>query len=387
MKLSMGQIKTAMKRHPWIAIGLVLAGVVVGYNQISSGTGKKLDKRSGARQALPVSVAHVIRKTLPVQLRAVGTVEAYSTVSVRSQITGTLTNVHFKEGQDVKKGELLFTIDPRPFEAALKQVEANLARDLAQLENAVQQARRYGELVKKQYVSQEQYDQIRTNAGALEAVVQADKAAVENAKVQLGYCYIYSSVTGRTGSLLVSEGNLVRVNDATPLLVINQVSPIYVNFSVPEQHLSEIKKRMASGQLKVDAIFPQNEDLGEQGVVSFVDNAVDRTTGTIRLKGTFANSSRRLWPGQFVNALVTLATQPDAVVVPAQAVQAGQDGQHVFVVTSEKTAELRKVVVNRTVDGEAVIEEGLKPGETVVTDGQFQLAPGVKVETKKQAES
>ncbi|HBH97132.1 MAG TPA: efflux RND transporter periplasmic adaptor subunit, partial [Candidatus Omnitrophica bacterium] len=236
-------------------------------------------------------------------------------------------------------------------------------------------------------VSQEQYDQIRTNAGAPEAVVQADKAAVENAKVQLGYCYIYSSVTGRTGSLLVSEGNLVRVNDATPLLVINQVSPIYVNFSVPEQHLSEIKKRMASGQLKVDAIFPQNEDLGEQGVVSFVDNAVDRTTGTIRLKGTFANSSRRLWPGQFVNALVTLATQPDAVVVPAQAVQAGQDGQHVFVVTSEKTAELRKVVVNRTVDGEAVIEEGLKPGETVVTDGQFQLAPGVKVETKKQAES
>ena len=387
MKLSMGQIKTAMKRHPWIAIGLVLAGVVVGYNQISSGTGKKLDRRSGARQAIPVSVAHVIQKTLPVQLRAVGIVEAYSTVSVRSQITGTLTNVHFKEGQDVKKGELLFTIDPRPFEAALKQVEANLARDLAQLENAVQQARRYGELVKKQYVSQEQYDQIRTNAGALEAVVQADKAAVENAKVQLGYCYIYSSVTGRTGSLLVSEGNLVRVNDATPLLVINQVSPIYVNFSVPEQHLSEIKKRMASGQLKVDAIFPQNEDLGEQGVVSFVDNAVDRTTGTIRLKGTFANSSRWLWPGQFVNALVTLATQPDAVVVPAQAVQAGQDGQHVFVVTSEKTAELRKVVVNRTVDGEAVIEEGLKPGETVVTDGQFQLAPGVKVETKKQAES
>ena len=383
----MGQIKTAMKRHPWIAVILVLAGVVVGYNQISSGTGKKLDKRSGARQAIPVSVAHVIQKTLPVQLRAVGIVEAYSTVSVRSQITGTLTNVHFKEGQDVKKGELLFTIDPRPFEAALKQVEANLARDLAQLENAVQQARRYGELVKKQYVSQEQYDQIRTNAGALEATVEADRAAVENAKVQLGYCYLYSPVTGRTGSLLAHEGNLVRVNDATPLLVINQISPIYVNFSIPEQNLPEVKKRMAMGQLKMDATFPQNEDLGEQGVVSFVDNAVDRTTGTIRLKGTFANSSRWLWPGQFVNALVTLATQPDAVVVPAQAVQAGQDGQHVFVVTSEKTAELRKVVVNRTVDGEAVIEEGLKPGETVVTDGQFQLAPGVKVETKKQAES
>ncbi|OGQ93805.1 MAG: efflux transporter periplasmic adaptor subunit [Deltaproteobacteria bacterium RIFOXYA2_FULL_55_11] len=387
MKLSMGQIKTAMKRHPWIAIGLVLAGVVVGYNQISSGTGKKLDKRSGARQAIPVSVAHVIQKTLPVQLRAVGIVEAYSTVSVRSQITGTLTNVHFKEGQDVKKGELLFTIDPRPFEAALKQVEANLARDLAQFENAVQQARRYGELVKKQYVSQEQYDQIRTNAGALEAVVQADKAAVENAKVQLGYCYIYSSVTGRTGSLLVNEGNLVRVNDATPLLVINQVSPIYVNFTLPEQNLQEIKKRMAGGKLGVQAIIPRNEALDEQGALGFVDNAVDRTTGTIRLKATFANDARRLWPGAFVNVLVTLAMQPDAVVVPSQAVQTGQEGQHVFVVKSDQTVELRKVIVNRTVNSEAVIDEGLKPGETVVTDGQFQLAPGVKVEARKEIAS
>jgi multidrug efflux system membrane fusion protein len=332
-------------------------------------------------------VAHVIQKTLPVQLRAVGIVEAYSTVSVRTQVTGTLTNVHFKEGQDVKKGELLFTIDPRPFEAALKQVEANLTRDLAQLENAVQQARRYGELVKKQYVSQEQYDQIRTNAGALEAVVQADRAAVENAKVQLGYCYLYSPVTGRTGSLLVNEGNLVRVNDATPLLVINQVSPIYVNFTLPEQNLQEIKKRMAGGKLGVQAILPQNEALDEQGALGFVDNAVDRTTGTIRLKATFANDARRLWPGAFVNVLVTLAMQPDAVVVPSQAVQTGQEGQHVFVVKSDQTVELRKVIVNRTVNSEAVIDEGLKPGETVVTDGQFQLAPGVKVEARKEIAS
>ncbi|OGP54669.1 MAG: efflux transporter periplasmic adaptor subunit, partial [Deltaproteobacteria bacterium GWD2_55_8] len=268
-----------------------------------------------------------------------------------------------------------------------KQVEANLARDLAQLENAVQQARRYGELVKKQYVSQEQYDQIRTNAGALEAVVQADKAAVENAKVQLGYCYIYSSVTGRTGSLLVNEGNLVRVNDATPLLVINQVSPIYVNFTLPEQNLQEIKKRMAGGKLGVQAIIPRNEALDEQGALGFVDNAVDRTTGTIRLKATFANDARRLWPGAFVNVLVTLAMQPDAVVVPSQAVQTGQEGQHVFVVKSDQTVELRKVIVNRTVNSEAVIDEGLKPGETVVTDGQFQLAPGVKVEARKEIAS
>ena len=387
MRISIGQLKTAITRHPWVAVFVVLIGAIVGYNQISSGIGKKPERRSGARQAVPVEVARVTQKTIPIQLRAVGNVEAYSTVSIKSQITGSLTQVHFKEGRDVKKGDLLFTVDPRPFEAALKQAEANLARDTAQYENALQQARRYGELVKKQYVSQEQYDQIRTNAGALEAVVQADSAAVENAKVQLGYCYIYSPVTGRTGSLLVSEGNLVRVNDATPLVVINQVSPIYVNFTVPEQHLPEIKRRLAGGDLKVKAVIPKGENFDEQGSLSFVDNAVDRATGTIRIKATFTNSSRRLWPGQFVNVLVTLTTQPDAIVVPSQAVETGQEGQHVFVVKSDKTAELRKVIVSRTVNNDAVIEKGLEAGDTVVIDGQFQLAPGAKVEVKKEAES
>ncbi|MEK7210403.1 MAG: efflux RND transporter periplasmic adaptor subunit [Candidatus Binatota bacterium] len=382
----MGQFKAAVKRYPWIAIIIVLAGFVVGYKQISSGLGKKPERQAGARQAVPVHVANVVQKTIPVELRAVGTVEAYSTVSVRSQITGSLTRVHFKEGRDVQKGDLLFTIDPRPFEAALKQAEAILARDVAQLENALQQARRYEELVKKQYVSQEQYDQIRTNAGALEAVVQADKAAVENARVQLSYCYIYSPVTGRTGSLLVSEGNVVRVNDATPLLVINQVSPIYVNFTLPEQHLSEIKRRMDGGNLGVEANL-QNENLDEQGVLSFVDNAVDRTTGTIRLKATFANDSRRLWPGQFAQVALTLSNQPDAIVIPSQAVQTGQDGQHVFVLKSDSAVELRSVVVSRTLDGEAVIEKGLQPGEKVVTDGQFLLGPGSKVQVKQEVES
>ncbi|MBI2991590.1 MAG: efflux RND transporter periplasmic adaptor subunit, partial [Deltaproteobacteria bacterium] len=195
-----------MGRYLWITLILVLVAGFIGYKQISAVTGKKPERRGGARRAVPVLVAQAVQKSIPVQLRAVGTVEAFSTVSVRTQVTGGLTRVHFKEGQDVKKGDLLFTIDPRPFEAALKQAEANLARDMAQLENARQQARRYGELVKKQYVSQEQYDQIRTNAGALEAIVEADRAAVESAKVQLGYCYLYSPVTGRTGSLLAHEG-------------------------------------------------------------------------------------------------------------------------------------------------------------------------------------
>ncbi|MBI2989232.1 MAG: efflux RND transporter periplasmic adaptor subunit [Deltaproteobacteria bacterium] len=332
-------------------------------------------------------VASVTQQSVPVQVRVIGIVEAYSSVSVRSQVNGTLMRVHFKEGQDVKKEDLLFTIDPRPFEATLKQAEANLAKNSALVENAREQARRYAELVKKQYVSQEQYDQIRYNANALEAVVEADKAALENAKLQLSYCYIYSSMVGRTGSLLVYEGNFVRVNDNTPLVIINQTSPIYVSFSVPEQNLPEIKRRMAAGKLAVEALIPQNADRPDRGELSFVDNTVDRVTGTIKLKGTFANNEKRLWPGQFVKVALTLAVEPNALVVPSQAVQTGQKGQHVFVVKPDLAVELRPVVVSRTDGGQAVIEKGLKPGEKVVTDGQFLLGPGARVEVKGEVGS
>lgn len=375
-----------MKRLIWAGGILVIVAAVLGYQQLLPGVQKKSDGRGGSSSGVPVIVASVTQKNMPLQLTAIGSVEAYSTVSVRAQVIGALTRAHFKEGQDVRQGDLLFTVDPRPFEAALKQAEANLARDNAQLENALQQARRYGELVKKQYVSQEQYDQIRTNASALEAAVQADKAAVETAKVQLSYCYIYSPVTGRTGSLLVSEGNLVRTNDASPMVIINQVNPIYVTLSLPEQNLPEIKGRMSAGSLKVEAIIPQNEERPERGTLSFVDNAVDKTTGTIKLKSTFANAERRLWPGQFVKVTITLADQPNVVVVPSQAVQTGQDGQHVFVVKSDNAVELRSVVVSRTLNGEAVVEKGLAPGEKVVTDGQFLLGPGTKVQVKKEIE-
>jgi multidrug efflux system membrane fusion protein len=325
------------------------------------------------------------RKTMAIQLRAVGNVEAFSTVSVKSQITGVLTQAHFKEGQNVKKGQLLFTVDPRPFEAVLKQSEANLARDVAQLQNAREQARRYAELFKKQYVSQEQYEQIRTNADALEAVVEADKAAVENARVQLSYCYIYSPIDGQVGSLLVNEGNLVRVNDATPLVVINQVTPINVTFSVPEQNLADIRRHMATGSLKVEARYQADEGRPEQGILAFVDNAVDRTTGTIKLKAEFKNSERRLWPGQFINVALTLSTQSDAVVVPSEAIQVGQEGQHVFVIKPDNTVEMRPVVVARTDEGETVIAQGLQPGEQIVREGQFLLGPGARVDIKDSA--
>jgi membrane fusion protein, multidrug efflux system len=277
---------------------------------------------------------------------------------------------------------LLFTIDPRPLEAVLKQAEAALTRDQAQLKNAREQTRRYAELVQKQYVSQEQYDQIRTNAEAMEAVVEADKAAVENAKVQLSYCYIYSPIDGQVGSLLVNEGNLVRVNDATPLVVINQITPINVTFAVPEQHLADLKRHMAHGSLTVDARFQSDEGRSEQGRLAFVDNAVDRTTGTIKLKAEFKNAARRLWPGQFINVALTLSTQADAVVIPSEAVQVGQEGQHVFVVQPDKRVEVRPVVVGQTNEGEAVISKGLRGGELIVREGQFLLGPGSRVDIK-----
>ena len=335
------------------------------------------------KMAVPVNASTVVRKTVPVQLRAIGNVEAYSTVGVKSQIGGEITRVHFREGQDVNKGEILFTVDPRPYEAALKQAEANLARDAAQLENAKEQARRYAELVKKGYVAQEQYDQVRTTFAALEATVNADKAVVENARLQLKYCSISSPIAGRTGSLMVNQGNVIKANADNPMVVINQIQPIYVTFSVPEQYLPEIKKYKSAGSVKVDAVIGEDSGHPVEGVLTFVDNAVDSATGTIKLKATFANSERHLWPGQFVNVVVRLSMQPDAIVVPSQAVQNGQDGQYVFVIKDDLSVESRPVVLSRTLDGEAVLERGVQAGEKVVTDGQLRLAPGARVEIKQ----
>jgi multidrug efflux system membrane fusion protein len=401
-----------MKRSLWVIGFLIVVGGFAGFQQYSSwslnkpqaGSQAKSDEGgsqalSGAGQtqgrggagrarggeAVPVTVATAVQKNVPVQIQAVGNVEPYSTVSIKSQVTGVINEAHFKEGQDVKKGQLLFTIDPRPLEAALKQAEANLARDTAQLNNSREQVKRYAELVAKQYVSREQYDQIKTNADAAEAVVAADKASVDNAKVQLSYCYIYSPVNGRVGTLLVNEGNLVRSNDAAPLLVINQLVPIFVTFNVPEQYLADIKRRMAGGKLTVDARFPSDEVRPEQGVLAFVDNTVDRTTGTIKLKAEFRNPELRLWPGQFINVALTLSTQGNAVVVPSDAIQVGPDGQQVFVVKEDKRIEIRPVTVGQAQAGESIISKGLAPGEVVVREGQFLLGPGSRVEIKETA--
>ncbi|MBZ5513356.1 MAG: efflux RND transporter periplasmic adaptor subunit [Acidobacteriia bacterium] len=331
--------------------------------------------------SVPVVVVPAVQKTVPVEIRAIGNVEAFSTVSVKSQVEGIVERAHFMEGQDVQEGDLLFTVDSRPFETALHQAEANLARDAAVEKNAKAQADRYTKLFEAGIVSQEQYDQFQTSAESYEAAVRADKAAIEKAKLDLSYCTIRSPIAGRTGSHIVHEGNLVKANADTPLVVINQISPIYVNFSVPEGYLSDIRRYWARGELRVQAIVP-NVNRPPEGLLTFLDNTVDTTTGTVKLKAKFDNLDRQLWPGQFGNVVLRLTTQPNAIVVPSQAVQTGQSGQYVFVIKPDMTAESRPIIVGRSLDGETVVDQGLQPDERVVIDGQLRLAPGMKVAIK-----
>lgn len=359
-----------------LAFAACLLGLLAG-----AGCSKRQDPRA-APPPVPVLVARVVEKTVPVEVRAIGTVEAYSTVSIKAQVSGEVTQVHFREGQDVRKGQLLFTIDRRPFDAALHQAEANLARDQAQEALAEVQARRYNRLFQEGVSAKEQADQMQANADALKAAVLADKAAVEYAKLQLAYCFIYSPIDGRTGSLMVHVGNLVKANDVPVLVVINQIRPIYVDFSPPEDVLPQVKRHMALGRLRVEASRPDEPRHREAGYLSFLDNAVDNTTGTVRLKGTFENTDHRLWPGEFVNVVLTLAEQPNALLVPSQAVQTGQGGQFVFVVKSDQTVESRPVVVSRILEGNAIVDRGVSLGEVVVTDGQLGLVPGARVQIK-----
>jgi membrane fusion protein, multidrug efflux system len=330
----------------------------------------------------PVTIGSAIQKSIPIQARAIGTVEAYSTVSVKTMVGGQILKVGFSEGQDVRKGDLLFEIDPAPYQAALKMAEAARARDIALKDNAENEVRRYASLVEKNLVPRQQYDQFASSAAALEATVQADTAAVENARVQLAYCFIRSPIDGRTGSLLVQSGNVVKANDAT-LVIINQVIPIRVSFSIPEQYLADVRKYKAAGTLKVEAAPQDGKADPVPGTLSFIGNAVDQATGTIQLKGTFPNSDRRLWPGQFANVVLTLTVRSGAVVVPSEAIQTGQQGQYVFVVRPDLTVEARPVTTGEVFESETVIGKGVLAGEKVVTDGQLRLVPGTKVEARK----
>jgi multidrug efflux system membrane fusion protein len=330
---------------------------------------------------VPVTVAKAVQKTVPINLTAIGTAEAFSTVSIKSQVNAILEQVHFKQGDFVKKGDLLFTLDARPFQSALAQSEANLARDQAQAELNQVQSARYQKLYDAGVAPKEQYDQMKATADAQEALVHADQAAVQSSKLQLQYCTIYSPTDGRTGALQVYPGNLVKENDVPILVVINQISPIFVDFSVPEQYLGVVKKYMSGGRLQIEAT-PYGETASEVGYLTFVDNNVDNTTGTIKLKGTFPNDDHRLWPGQFSVVSLRLAEEEKAIVVPSQAVQTGQSGDFIFVLKSDQTVESRVVKVARQLEGESVISSGIAPGDTVVTDGQLRLIPGIRVQVK-----
>jgi multidrug efflux system membrane fusion protein len=375
--------------------------------------GCSAEQAAAPAPTFPVTVGEVTRADVPVTWRGVGSVEAMSSVAVKSLVGGELTRVHFTEGDDVTRGQLLFTIDPRPYRAALAAAEAQLARDRALAANAAADAQRYADLATKEYVTAEELDAKRSNAAALEASVKADQAAVEKARLDLGYCEIRSPIDGRTGSLQVYAGNVVKANDV-PLLVIQQVTPIRVDFAVPQQLLAEIRKRSAAGELPVrvappaagagaaDAVDAQAGDEaptpasdadpgtpatasaaaapGETGRLTFVDNQVDAASGTIGLKATFDNADRALWPGEFVEVTLTLSTLSGAVVAPSAAVQVGQDGTYVYVVRPDQTVEMRTVAAGQIVDGRTVITSGLSGGETVVTDGQLRLYPGAKVD-------
>jgi multidrug efflux system membrane fusion protein len=363
------------KSRSWAWLGLLLSVTLF----IAACSG---EKKPPPPPPVPVLVATVTEKTVPVELKVIGNVEAYSTVSIKSRLAGQLVKVNFKEGQDVKQGDLLFVIDPRPYEAALRQVEANLVRDKALATKAQADARRYAELIRKQFVSQQDYDQAKATAESLSATVHADEVAVQNARLNLSYCYIKAPISGRTGSLIAHQGNMIKDNADTAMLVINQIQPIYVSFAIPEQNLAAVRKYMAAEKVPVEAVIAGQEQNPETGVLSFIDNTVDKTTGTILCKATFANETKRLWPGLFVNVVVQLSSQPNAVLVSSQAIQTSQEGQIVFVVKPDLTVEIRPVEVGRPINGDVIIPKGLKPGERVVTDGQLRLVPGAKVEIK-----
>ncbi len=371
------------------------------------GCGSQKAQTAAAFPPVPVSVAVAAVQALPVEIRAIGNVEPFQSVQVKSQIAGELLSVRFVEGGNVNRGDLLFEIDARPYQEALRQAEAavardvaqlrqaeaNLARDRAQSKNAEAEAARWAELFKEGIASRTQYDQTQSNADSLRASVRADEAAIESAraslesdraaaeraKLDLAYCEIRAPLSGRAGNLLVHPGNLVKANGDNALVVINQIAPIFVSFGVPEQHLAAIRRGSSTRKLPVE-VSPQDDPAkAERGILSVIDNTIDTATGTIRLKAICDNARRILWPGGLVNVVLTLDTETGAIVVPSEAIQAGQQGQFVYVVKSDQTVEFRIVQVGPAVAGKAVIQKGVAAGETVVTDGQLRLFPGARI--------
>lgn len=359
------------------ALFALVAAVLLG--ACSRGGDAKAEAKKSA-PGVPVLVGNVIEKSMPLRLHAIGNVETIASVAVKSRVDGQIIAAHVRDGQDLVKGELLFQLDPKPYQAQLEQAQANLAHDQAQLEYLRGQEQRYLDLLKQNFVSKEGYAQVAANFHGAQASVSADEAAIQQARINLGYTTIRSPINGRAGKVMLTEGNMVKANDTVAMVVINQIAPIYVAVAVPEQYLNEIRARQRKAPLRMQT-EPEKGKVTD-GKLAFVDNSVDVATGTIKLRGIFANEDRQLWPGQFVNAWVTLREEENALVVPTQALQTGPNGQYVYVVKDDSSVELRPVQVARTEGAETVLSAGLKPGETVVVDGASRIVPGSKVSAK-----
>ncbi len=336
--------------------------------------------------AVPATVAQVVARDVPVRIQAIGNVEPFTTVAIKARVDGQIIAVDFTEGAEVKKGQILFQIDPRPFEAQLQQAQANALRDQALLGHARDQERRNKELLEQKFISPDAYAQVKTNVETAAATVSADVAAMESVKLQLEYCTIRSPLTGYAGSITIQKGNLVKANDTVSLVVINQVQPILVSFAVPEDRLNEIRRYQSDGELQVSASAADAGRPAVAGRLSFINNSTDIATGTINLKAEFPNADKALWPGQFINVTLTLTTQKNAIVVPSTAIQNGPNGQYVYVVAPDQTVQLRGVTVARGEGADTVIASGLAIGETVVTAGQLRLAPGVRIAVDAKAQ-
>jgi multidrug efflux system membrane fusion protein len=376
VKSERNTLKPILVSVPILLLGLI--GLSGCDNKQSAEAASPSAAEGSGRPPAPVIVSTVEQRIVPVQIIAIGNVEAYQTVQIRSQVNGQIETIHFKEGEDVRQGQLLYSLDKRPFQAALEQAQGNLKRDEAQAANAKLQAGRYTDLENQGVISHERADLQRTEASSNSGAVYADHAAVDAAKVQLQYTDIYAPIDARTGALMVNVGNLVKANDTPFLVQLNQIAPIYVTFTVPEARLSEVRQLVTKG-LTVIA-YPKGQDSNAaEGILTFIDNGVDPQTGTVKLKATFQNKDRRLWPGEFVNVLLKLSTLDNAITVPTKALQSGQQGEYVYVVTEDHAAIPHQVTIVGTYQNLTIVKSGLNPGDTVIVDGQFRVNPNGKV--------
>jgi membrane fusion protein, multidrug efflux system len=375
-------MKMPMKRFWWGAALLILAAAGGVAYQTLSGPAPSRNAPGNAPPGVPVAVATVARQPVPLRIEMIGNVQTIATVSIKSRVDGYIDRVLVRDGQFVKTGDVMFQLDTRSAEAQLQQARAQLDRDKASLEGAERDLRRYTELVAKSATPVTNVDSAKTQVAIFNGAVAADQAAIENLKVLLSFCTISAPIDGRVGLIAIKSGNSIKANDI-PLATINQIQPIYVAFSLPQVDLPVLKAAMDRGPVDVSVRAQGDEGEPIKGLVEFFDSAVDSSTGTIAVRAKFANGELRLWPGQFVNVAVALGVEADVLTVPQTAVQIGQTGNYVFVITSERKAEVRPVKATRTIDGKAVIGSGLKEGEEVAIDGQLRLNNGTRVEIKK----